>query len=203
MTRKEILRDKKYIENHIGEIPVRRMMTLYNKYLNGSDEYIFGMEYNGEIFALRRKHIPLKYCSCQTDHKTNNQYLRIRNHIETSKEVANSRGVINLGNAEEVYKLYTCGTKSGHNGGYCFEIALFNYYEVDGWKQDNKRADKGGDIEINGVQIQAKFCPKESLATITTTKKLLNKINELLNERVAQTLLFWYNFGRPALSALK
>ena len=186
MTRKEILRDKKYIENHIGEISVRRMMTLYNKYLNGSDEYIFGMEYNGEIFALRRKHIPLKYCSCQTDHKANDQCLRIRHRAWSSKEIANSRDAIALGSAEEMYKLYTCDTKSGYNGGYCFEIALFNYYKIKGWKQDNKRADKGGDIEINGTQIQAKFCPKESLATITTTKKLLNKINELLKE-VAQT----------------
>ena len=79
-----------------------------------------------------------------------------------------------------MYKLYTCNNKQGFNSGYCCEIALFNYYGIKGWTQDNKRADKGGDIEINGKQIQIKFAQKNSLATITSTDKILNKIEELL-----------------------
>ena len=182
MDKKTLIRDKKYIEKHIGEIPVSRMLLLYERYLHGSDEYALGAEYENEAHVVFRKHIPKKYCSCQTDHKTNIQYVRFRPHEWGAKEIANARGAVNLGNTEDMYKLYTCNNKKGYNSGYCCEIALFNFYGIDGWTQDNKRADKGGDIEINGKQIQVKYAEKESLATITNTNKILNKINELLKE---------------------
>ena len=182
MDKNTILRDKKYIENHIGEIPVSRMLLFYERYLHGSDEYGLGVEYEDEAHLIFRKHIPLKYCSCQTDHKLNNQYLRLRPYMQGAKEIANARGVIHLGKVEDIYKLYPCKNKKGYNSGYCCEIALFDFFNIDGWKQDNKRADKGGDIEINGKQIQIKYVEKGSLATITSTDKILNKINELLKE---------------------
>lgn len=182
MDKRTLERDKKYIENHIGEMSVSRMLLYYERYLHGSDMYGLGAEYEGEANVMFRKHIPQKYCSCQTDHRKNIQYLRFRPHEWGAKEIANARGVISLGNAKEMYKLYTCNNKKGYNSGYCCEIALFNLYDIEGWTQDNKRADKGGDIEINGKQIQIKFAEKESLATITNTNKILNKINELLKE---------------------
>ena len=182
MTKKTLERDKKYIETHIGEIPTSKMILFYERYLHGSDMYGLGAEFENMAFLIYRKHIPQKYCSCQTDHKKNIQYLRFRPHPWGAKEIANARGVINLGNVGEMYKLYTCKNKKGYNSGYCCEIALFNLYGLDNWTQDNKRADKGGDIEINGKQIQIKYAEKESLATITNTNKILNKINELLKE---------------------
>lgn len=180
MTREEILKDKAYIENHIGEIPAEEMLNLYEKYLNGSEGYALGVELDGEVYVIFSKHIPLKYCSCQTDHKTNKQYIRFRPHLWGAKEIANTKGVLNLGKTKDIYSLYPCKNKKGYNSGYCCEIALFNYYGIEGWKQDNKRADKGGDIEINGTQIQIKYVEKNSLATVTNTKKIVNKMNELL-----------------------
>lgn len=181
MTRETLIRDKKYIEKNAGNISTRRMLLLYERYLHGSDVYGLGVEYNNEAFIIFRKNIPLKYCSCQTSHgKTNNQYLRFRPHEWGALEIANARGKINLGSTEEMYKLYTCKNKKGYNSGYCCEKAVFNFYGIDGWVQDNKRADKGGDIELNGKKIQLKYVEKNSLATITSTKKILNQINRML-----------------------
>ena len=180
MNKKTLMRDKNYIEKNIGKIPVSRMIRLYEKYLHGSDMYGLGAEYEGKGYLIYRKNIPLKYCSCQTDHKANAQFIRFRPHEWGAEEISKAKGKIELGNVSEMYKLYTCKNKKGYNSGYCCEIALFNRYGVKGWRQDNKRADKGGDIEINGQKIQVKFAEKNSLATITSTSKLLNKINELL-----------------------
>ena len=182
MTRKEMERDLAYIKNHIGTMTARRMLTLYEKYMNGSDAYIIGAELNGEAIALMRKHIPLKWCSCQTDHDTNTQYLRFRPHKWGAIEMSNSRGVFTLGEVAEMYQLYKCKTKKGYNSGYCFEIALYNLFEIEGWRQDNKHSTKGGDIEIDGVQYQAKFVEKNSLATITSTAKIINEIERRLKE---------------------
>lgn len=183
MTKAMLLKDRKYIEENAGNIPASRMLKLYERYCHGSEMYGLGVEYNNEVFGIFRKHIPLKYCSCQTEHGAiNNQYLRFRPHESGAKEIARARGAINFGKTEDVYTFYQNNTKQGFNGGYCFEIAVFNYYGIDGWEQDNLPASEGGDVEINGKQIQLKFVPKKSLATITTTNKLLNRINQLLKE---------------------
>lgn len=183
MNRQTLLKDKNFIEKNAGNISVRRMLTLYEKYLHGSDEYGLGAEYENQMFIIFRKHIPLKYCSCQTSHGyTNNQYLRFRPHLWGAREIANAKGSINLGKTADLYNLYTCKTKKGYNSGYCCEKAVYDYFKVDGWKQDNKRADLGGDIQLNGKNIQLKYAEKNSLATITSTDKILNQINRLLQE---------------------
>lgn len=183
-TVREMKRDLAHIEKHTGEISPKRMLTMYDKYLNGADSYILGAELNGEAVALKRKHIPEKWCSCQTDHKEDNQYLRLRPHKIGAIEMSESRGAFIVGDTEEIYQLYKCNTKKGYNSGYCFEIALFNLYGIEGWKQDNKASSKGGDIVINGEEIQIKYVEKDSLATITSTKKIKNEILRRL-EKVA------------------
>lgn len=168
-------RDKTYIENHIGDIPISRLMRLYDKYANGSDMYLLGAEYNGKVYGKFYKHIPNRYITTQTGHKENNQYCRCRLHKWGAKELANAKGSFCIGTIEDIYKLH-------NNKGYCFEIAVYDFYNIDGWKQDNKRADKGGDIEINGVKIQMKYSHNDSAATITSTSKLLNIITEKIKE---------------------
>lgn len=180
MDKKTLLRDKNYIEKNAGSISKKRMLLLYERYLHGSDEYGLGIEYKENAYVIFRKHIPLKYCSCQTSHKTNEQFLRFRPHLKEAKEISTARGVVNIGNIKEMYTLYKCNNQQGFNSGYCFEKALFNYYNIEDWKQDNLRADKGGDIEINGKKIQLKFVQKNSCATITSTTRILNQINRLL-----------------------
>lgn len=182
---REMKRDLAFIQKNVGTISTQRMITLYNKYLNGADCYIIGAELNGEAIALERKHIPQKWCSCQTTHradKIDNQYLRFRPHLWGAKEMAESRGAFSVGNTDEMYKLYQCNTKKGYNSGYCFEKALFNLFGIDGWTQDNKASSKGGDICINGKEIQAKFVEKNSLATITSTDKIINEINRRMKK---------------------
>lgn len=182
MKKSILLKDKKYIEENVGSIPVKKMIALYDKYLNGSDYYILGAQYEEEVNAIIRKHIPIKYCSIQVDHTKNHliEYLRLRPHKWGAKEIANARKSIHLGSVTKMNKLYPCNTKQGFNAGYCFEKAIYNYYNDITWKQDNKRADKGGDITINNKEVQLKYAPKNGLATITTTDKILHKINELL-----------------------
>ena len=192
ITLKEMQRDLSFIEKNIGKISTRRMMTLYHKYLYGANSYFIGAELNGQVLAIKRKHIPLHWCSCQTDNNTNTQYLRFRPHKKGAIELSKSRGVFTLGNTKEIYTLYKCNTKQGYNSGYCFEIALYNFFSIDGWKQDNKSSRKGGDIRINNEEIQAKFAEKNSLATITNTDKIINEIKRRMKECTK------HSFFRPA-----
>lgn len=180
VTRKELNRDRIFILKNTGNISARRMMTLYEKYMNGADEYCFGVQVADFIFAIVRKHIPLELCSCQTDHKKNIQYLRFRPHAKGAEKIAKSRGVFTVGMAKDIYKLYKCNTKKGYNSGYAFEIALFHYFGLDNWVQDNKISTEGGDLCVNGIEIQAKFAEGNSAATITSTSKILNEINRRL-----------------------
>ena len=122
-------------------------------------------------------------CSCQTDHKKNTQYLRYRPHVSGAALVANNPNAIHFGNAKEIYQLYPCNNKQGFNAGYGFEIAVYAYFDKrDEWKQDNKKASDGGDICLDGIEIQMKFVRHESLATITTTDKILRRIDELMQK---------------------
>jgi hypothetical protein len=184
MNKNTLLKDKKYIEENVGSIPVKKMIALYEKYLHGSDLFLLGAPYDDVVNAIMRKHIPLKYCSIQTDNTKSHdiEYIRFRPHQWGAKEISQARKRICLGNTKDIYTLYTCNTKSGCNTGYCFEKAVYNYYGDTTWTQDNKRADKGGDITINGKEVQLKYAPKNGLATITNTDRILHKINELLKE---------------------
>ena len=183
ITLNEMKRDLAFIEANMGNISVRRMMTLYEKYLNGADSYFLGVELNGMAIALKRKHIPLEWCSCQTDHVKEIQYLRFRPHKKGAIALSLKKGAFIIGMVEEIYKLYQCNTKKGYNSGYCFEIALFNFFGIEGWSQDNKASSKGGDICINNEEIQAKFAEKDGgLATITTTDKIKNEIYRKMKE---------------------
>ena len=109
-------RDKAYIENHIGDIPISRLMRLYDKYANGSDMYLLGAEYDGKVYGKFYKHIPNRYITTQTGHKENNQYCRCRLHKWGAKELANAKGSFCIGTIEDIYKLH-------NNKGYCFEDA--------------------------------------------------------------------------------
>ena len=51
---------------------------------------------------------------------------------------------------------------------------------ADEWEQDNLASTKGGDIRLNGEEIQLKYVEKESLATITSTSKILRQIEKIL-----------------------
>lgn len=183
MTIETMKRDRNYILENAGNIPKQIMAALYERYVNGSDEYLLAVEYMGKIFGIFVTELILEFCSCQTTHKeTNNQYLRFRPHQYGAAIIANSPNAICFGTTEEIYPLYKCNNKQGFNAGYSFEIAVYNKYHVEGWKQDNKPASKGGDIELNGRQVQIKFVREESLATVTSTNKILNRIDELMRE---------------------
>lgn len=180
MTRQTLIEDYNYIRNNVGNIPDEKMIAFYETYLHGADSYLFGAEADGDIVGYFSEDIDLKYCSCQTDHKKNVQYLRYRPHRTGSREIAKREDSIYFGKAADIYTLYACKTKSGRNAGYCFEKSVYNYFNDTTWKQDNKASDKGGDITIEGREVQMKFAPKDGLATITSTNKILNKISKLL-----------------------
>ena len=112
ITLNEMKRDLAFIEANMGNISIRRMMTLYEKYLNGADSYFLGVELNGMAIALKRKHIPLEWCSCQTDHVKEIQYLRFRPHKKGAIALSLKKGAFIIGMVEEIYKLYQCNTVS-------------------------------------------------------------------------------------------
>ena len=173
MTIEAIQNDYNYIKENIGNIPTERMIELYEKYLNGTDSYLCGVEYQGEIYGIFEKTLNTNLCACQTDHKKNIQYLRYRPHLKGSALVANDENAIHFGSTNEIYKLFLCKNKQGFNAGYCFEIAVYTHFgRREEWKQDNKPSCKGGDIRINEEEIQMKFVRKDSLATVTPQENL-------------------------------
>lgn len=181
MTKIELTAIRDYITANVGKLSIVEMANYYHTFLHGADKYLFGVEFDRMIYGYFDKEIPLKYCSCQTDHKTNTQYLRFRPHEWGAQEIATRTDAICFGSTEEVYKLYTCNTKKGYNSGYCFEKAVFAKYGMaDEWAHDNKASTEGGDIRLNGEEIQMKFVEKASLATITSTDKILRQINKIL-----------------------
>ena len=181
MTKIEIIKIRDHIESNIGTLPPVEMMKYYHMFLHGADGYLLGVEFDEMVYGFFAKEIPLKYCSCQTDHKANNQYLRFRPHEWGAQEIATREDTICFGTTEKVYAMYTCNTKKGYNSGYCFEKAVYAKYGMeDQWTQDNKASIHGGDICLNGEEIQMKYVEKGSLATITSTKKILRQIDKIL-----------------------
>lgn len=181
MTKEELLKEKIYIETHVGCLTPAEMMHYYEKYMHGADGYLLGVEFDEMVYGYYTDTIPLKYCSCQRDTVNNIQYLRFRPHQWGAQEIATREDAICFGGTKEVYKLYTCNTKKGYNSGYCFEKAVYaKYGMVDRWAQDNKPSTEGGDISLDGKEYQLKYYEKESLATITNTKKIIAQINKIL-----------------------
>lgn len=181
MTKNELIQIKMHITNNIGFLTVEEIMEYYHTFLNGSNKYLLGAEFNKKVYGFYTEEIPLKYCSCQTDHKKKIQYLRFRPHQHGAKEIAAREDAICFGTTERVYTLYTCNTKKGYNSGYCFEKVVYERYGMaDEWRQDNKASTEGGDIYLNGEEIQMKYWEKDSLATITNTDKILRQIDRIL-----------------------
>lgn len=181
MTKVELMEIRKYIEKNIGFLTPAEMMKYYEMFMHGADGYLLGAEFDTMIYGFYCDEIPMKYCSCQTDHKTNNQYLRFRPHGWGAQEIATKEDSICFGSIDYVYSLYTCNTKKGYNSGYCFEKAVFEKYNMaDKWEQNNQASTVGGDITLNGKEIQIKFAEKGSLATITSTSKILRQIDKIL-----------------------
>lgn len=175
--------DRDYIKMNAGQISTEEMIAFYERYMNGADCYLEGVEHDGKIYGIFEDSLNPQFCSCQTTHKTKNQYLRFRPHQYGAEVIANDSNAICFGEAKEVYNLYKCKNKQGFNAGYCFEIVVYNKYQMK-WVQDNKPCHKGGDICINNKEVQLKFARKGSLATVTSTKKILKRINELIKENL-------------------
>ena len=181
MTKNELINIKNYITNNIGYLTPAEILNYYEMFMHGADKYLLGVEFDEMAYGYFSNKIPLKYCSCQTNHKTNVQYLRFRPHAWGAQEIATREDVICFGPTEQIYSLYTCDNKKGYNSGYCFEKAVYNKYNMtEQWEQNNKASTLGGDIQLNGEEIQIKFVEKESLATITSTSKILRQIEKIL-----------------------
>lgn len=181
MNIKTLEADRNYIKANVGQLSVEQMILYYERYMNGADCYLEGVEHDGKVYGIFEDSLNPEFCSCQTDHKANAQYLRFRPHQTGAKKIANHSKAIYFGEVEEVYSLYKCNNKQGFNSGYCFEIAVCNKYQKE-WKQDNKSCTKGGDVCIDGKEVQLKFAQKESLATITSTAKILRQIDKLIKK---------------------
>lgn len=183
MTKAEIINTINYIKENAGALSVKEMYEFYEKFMNGADKYLLGVEFNGNVYGYYAEEINLEFCKCQTTHseKGNNQYLRFRPQQYGAKKIVETKDVINFGKTEDVYKLYTCNTKKGYNSGYCFEKAVFDYYGMsEEWTQDNLASIYGGDITLNDEEVQMKFVEKGSLATITSTNKIIRRLEKIV-----------------------
>ena len=75
MTKAEMIADRIYIIENTGKLTPFELMYFYEVYANGSSSYLLAVEHKGKANGFFTRDIPLEYCSCQMDHKKNNQYL--------------------------------------------------------------------------------------------------------------------------------
>lgn len=93
----------------------------------------------------------------------------IRLRVSDMMKKVFARRAVCVGTVEELESM------PGENNGYKFERLIYKYFNVNGWKHDNKPAIHGGDIQINGMEVQLKY----NGATVIVESTLNNFFTEL------------------------
>lgn len=132
---------------------------------SAAHRFIFGFKYDGSVYMFHANSIPLKWVR-QTC-KENGGCKKINLYIpETLKpELIASGKAIRLGGLEVL-----TDTAPGLNGGWNFEKAVCEYYNIP-WHYDNTEFWIAGDIRLNGEEVQVKFHGGEVLTMDTVEKQ--------------------------------
>lgn len=175
-------KDLRFIEENEGSITKERLIYLYDRYMHGSDMYLLATDYDGKAYGRYYKTLPPYYCKVMTESKDKNQYLRFRPESQEDKaKFCKNKNVICFAEDESILHEYN------KNWGRGFEAVVYDSFgRLDEYDPDDKIPSwVQGDIRIDNIEVQLKYCHRHSGATITTTKKIKNRLRQLIAEHKA------------------
>lgn len=146
------------------------MIKNYRKF-SGADSYIIGFIYKHMLYMIKVTEIMPRYMSIQHSSSKTGRVPKLQLTINNShKQQMIRKGAICLGSED----LVVC---SNLNKGFAFEKLVSEYFGIEYKGQDNVGFWVGGDLEVDGEQIQIKFQGAQIVAekTLERLKKGLTK----------------------------
>lgn len=146
------------------------MIKNYRKF-SGAESYIIGFIYKHQLYMIKVAEIMPRYMSVQHSSSKTGRVPKLQLTINNShKEQMIRKGAICLGSED----LVVCDDL---NKGFAFERLVSEFYGIEYRGQDNVGFWVGGDLEVNGEQIQVKFQGAQIVAekTLERLKKGLTK----------------------------
>lgn len=150
------------------------MIKNYRKF-SGAESYIIGFTYKHMLYMIKVAEIMPRYMSVQHSSSKTGRVPKLQLTINNShKEQMIRKGAICLGSED----LVVCDDL---NKGFAFERLVSEFYGIEYRGQDNVGFWVGGDLEVNGEQIQVKFQGAQIVAekTLERLKKGLTKQSSL------------------------
>lgn len=149
------------------------MLTAYNTN-NGANAYILGFAHKGQVYMTAiLPHCSADYITLEPASKGQGWGLRLRLRKAHKADLLHTATC--LGSADlltdTVGHINRKGVRKFWNKGEMFEKAVTEFFgQV--WEKDTLAFTKGGDLCVNGLQIQIKF----DGATFTNTKTLAHQV---------------------------
>lgn len=146
------------------------MIKNYRRF-SGAESYIIGFIYKHMLYMIKVAEIMPRWMSVQHSSSKTGRVPKLQLTINNShKEQMIRKGAICLGSED----LVVCNDL---NKGFAFERLVSEYYGIEYRGQDNVGFWVGGDLEVNGEQIQIKFQGAQIVAekTLERLKKGLTK----------------------------
>jgi hypothetical protein len=146
------------------------MIKNYRKF-SGAESYIIGFIYKHQLYMIKVAEIMPRYMSVQHSSSKTGRVPKLQLTINNShKEQMIRKGAICLGSED----LVVCDDL---NKGFAFERLVSEYYGIEYRGQDNVGFWVGGDLEVDGEQIQIKFQNAQIVSekTLERLKKGLTK----------------------------
>lgn len=146
------------------------MIRNYRKF-SGAESYIIGFVYKHMLYMIKVAEIMPRWMSVQHSSSRTGRVPKLQMSINNkAKEQFIRKGAVCLGSED----LIICNDL---NKGFAFERLVSEYYGIEYRGQDNVGFWVGGDLEVDGEQIQIKFQNAQIVSerTLERLKKGLTK----------------------------
>lgn len=145
-----------------------RMRRDYERF-TGAEGYIIGFEMENVVYMVEWNNIPRKYTKVQKECSKAGGGYGLYVNVKTKKaKTALLKKAVAVGVIEDIIN-------DKYNKGVMFEKLIYEYFGQTFRGKDNVPFTKGGDIVINGKQIQVKY-EHARICYDKTLKRLKNEI---------------------------
>lgn len=141
------------------------MIRYYRKY-SGADAYILGFFYKHDLFMVKMPEILPRFIKVRTASSRNGggEKLQFELNNKFKEQLINRHGAIKIGKDTDLNEIQ-------RNKGVSFERMVYRYYGLEPRERDNVRFTEGGDLRVNGEEIQVKF-EKAQIVAFSTIHKI-------------------------------
>ena len=123
----------------------------YYRKFSGADRYIMGFVYKHELYAIAVDEIMPRFMRVEksSSKKGGHEKLQLRLNNKYMEQLIR-KGAEKIGTEDDLLEI-------PKNKGVSFERMIYRMNNQEPREKDNVRFDKGGDININGVEYQIKL----------------------------------------------